>query len=213
MANEVPRDPGVAPSGPGETLSQHPYVDRVRPDPSQPPERVRILEGLLGNSDREGHWRLYFTRELDNYAEFRQEAVVFSEPIPADQEPFLGQEATRVGIKRDATIEFTRTRTPRPVDEFDLDIRLGQLTPRSSTTATNPIYCTGFNCTDFCDYCPTPTDTCNTNCQPTCDTCRTRCGQPTCDTCRTRCDQLTCETCRTECRPCQTEGNTCTCAC
>jgi hypothetical protein len=51
-----------------EELSQDPYVERLRPDPSQPPEAVRILEGLLGDSDREGYRRLYFNRELDYYA-------------------------------------------------------------------------------------------------------------------------------------------------
>src|SRR5918997_5052952 len=116
MADEERREP--------ENLGQDPFVERRRPDPSQPPEPVRILEGLLGDSDREGYKRLYFTRELDNYAEFRTEDVLFSEPIPPDQPPFLGQQATRVGIRRDATIEYTRVRTPRPVDEFDLDVRL-----------------------------------------------------------------------------------------
>jgi hypothetical protein len=108
-----------------EDLGQDPYVERRRPDPSQPPEEVRIQEGLLGDSDREGYKRLYFTRELDHYAEFRTEDVTFTEPIAPDQPPFLGQQATRVGIKRNATIEYTRVRTPRPVDEFDLDVRLG----------------------------------------------------------------------------------------
>jgi hypothetical protein len=117
MANDQER------GGP-EDLGQDPFVERLRPDPSQAPERVRILEGLLGDSDREGYKRLYFTRGLDSYAEFRAEDVVYSESIPPDQSPFLGQQATRVGIRWDATLEFTRARAPRPVDEFDLDIRL-----------------------------------------------------------------------------------------
>jgi hypothetical protein len=107
-----------------EDLGQDPFVERRRPDPSQPPEAVRILEGLLGDSDREGYKRLYFNRALDHYAEFRTEDVAFRESIPSEQAPLVGYEATRVGIRRDATIEFTRVRTPRPVDEFDLDVRL-----------------------------------------------------------------------------------------
>jgi hypothetical protein len=118
MANdEGRRDP--------EDLSQDPFVERMRPDPSEPPEQVRILEGLLGDSDRAGYKRLYFTRELDSYAEFRTEDVVFTEPIPPDQPPFLGEQATRVGIRRDAPVEYTRVRAPRAVDDFDLDVRLG----------------------------------------------------------------------------------------
>jgi len=124
MANDQER-------GSHEDLGQDPFVENLRPDPSQPPEPVRILEGLLGDSDREGYKRLYFTRELDNYAEFRSEDVVFREPIPSEQAPLVGLEATRVGIRRDAAIEYTRVRAPRPVDEFDLDVRLGGPTTRA----------------------------------------------------------------------------------
>jgi hypothetical protein len=119
MANEESREP--------QDLGQDPYVEKVRPDPSQPPEAVRILEGFMGESDREGYRRLYFTHELDYYTEFRVGDVVFSETIPPDQPPFLGQQATRVGLRRDATVEYARTRAPRPVDEFDLDVRFGAL--------------------------------------------------------------------------------------
>jgi hypothetical protein len=125
VANEEEqRNPEEEPGGPEEELSQDPFVEKVRPDPSEPPIPIRVFEGLLGKSDREGYWRLYFSRELDNYAEFRQDDVVFSEPIPPDEPPFLGLDATRIGIRRDATIEYTRVRAPRPVDEFDLDVRL-----------------------------------------------------------------------------------------
>jgi hypothetical protein len=119
MTNEESRGP--------EELSQDPHVERVRPDPSEPPVPVRIMEGLMGRSDREGCWRLYFTPDLDNYAEFRAEDVVYSESIPPEQSPLVGLDATRVVIKRDATIEYTRIRTSRPVDEFDLDVRLEAL--------------------------------------------------------------------------------------
>jgi hypothetical protein len=81
--------------GSPEDLGQDPYVERLRPDPSRPLEEVRILEGLLGDSDREGYKRLYFNRELDRYAEFRVEDVLFSEPIPPDQPPVLGKQAFR----------------------------------------------------------------------------------------------------------------------
>jgi hypothetical protein len=133
MANEERREP--------QDLGQDPYVEKLRPDPSQPPEAVRILEGFLGESDREGYRRLYFTRELDYYLEFRAEDVVFTERIPSDQPPFLGQQATRMGIRRDATIEYARTRAPRPVDEFDLDIRLS--TAEGFGEFLRPKDCTG----------------------------------------------------------------------
>jgi hypothetical protein len=46
--------------GPGdpEELPQHPYVERLKPDPTQPAKRVVDLTGLPGNSDRPGYQRL-----------------------------------------------------------------------------------------------------------------------------------------------------------
>jgi hypothetical protein len=194
--------------GSPEDLGQDAFVERLRPDPSQPPERVRILEGLLGDSDKEGYKRLYFTRELDHYAEFRTEDVVFRDRIPSEQSPLVGLETTRVGIRWDATIEYTWSRTPRPVDEFDLDIRLG---------APGGAFGERRRPTRRCE---TRYTRCN---QDTC-TCATRCGQ---DTCFATCNQFTCATvcatcgrdtcldtcgCPTEARTCNnTQCNTCPC--
>jgi hypothetical protein len=231
MANEEePRDPEEERGGPEDELSQDPFVERLRPDPSEPPIPIRVLEGLLGSSDREGYWRLYFTRELDYYAEFRAEDVVYSEPIPPDQPPFLGQQATRVGIRRDATIEYTRVRTPRPVDEFDLDIRLGarggwrgpRAIPGPETWEAECPGPTRDTCRTICGGCGGDTfqiticrgrtcidvGTCDT-CARTCDTCLTQCQDTcfTCGTCRTQCGQATCVTCWT----CQTQCGQATC--
>src|SRR5262245_40967281 len=117
-------------SAPGE--GQHPYVDRLRGDPSEPPRRVRVLAGLPGDSDRPGFTRIYFTKDLKSYAEFKADDVVYTEPVPADQPPSLGMEATRVGVGRDAAIDFVRTRGGAPVDEWDLDVRLA---PRAAGAA------------------------------------------------------------------------------
>ena len=185
MADEQPpREPAGEAGGP-EELQQDSFVERFRGDPSQPPQPVRVLEGLLGNSDREGYLRIYFTREFDSYAEFRAEDYVYREPIPADQPPFIGLDASRVAIKRDAPIWYTQVRVPRPVDEFDLDIRLAGLGP--SGGAALPI--TAHICTD--------------------GTCRTDCNQATCETCRTQCGQATCHTCQTQCNTCHTDCGTC----
>jgi hypothetical protein len=196
------------PGGPEEGLSQDPHVERLRPDPSEPPTPVRVLQGLLGDSDREGYKRLYFSRELDYYAEFRRNDVVYSEPIAPEQPPFVGLDAKRVGIRRDATIEYTRVRAPRPVDEFDLDIRLGGAPGRAGalllgTQATCQTVCEG-TCHTCQTLCQDTCVTCETVCQATCQaTCETRCGQATCQatcqTCHTQCLQDTCATCRTQC--------------
>jgi hypothetical protein len=122
-------------SGGPEGLPQDPYVERLKPDPSQPSKRVVDLVGLPGNSDRAGYQRLYLTTKLDYYVEFLASDMVFSEAVAADQSPFPGHEATRVSVARDATIHYIWARSPQPVDEFDLDIRLGAPRPAAAARA------------------------------------------------------------------------------
>jgi hypothetical protein len=235
MADERPRDPDN-PQEPGD-LPQHDFVGRMRPDPAQPAARAMVLAGLLGDSDRAGYRRLYFSRTLDYYAEFRAEDVLFPEPVTADQPPLVGLEATRVGIRRDAPVEFTRTTAARPADEFDLDIRLGPrpraamrpLLPAETWEAECPGPTWGDCPTDITCVCGDTVQiticrgaTCIEVCETriTCDTCRTECGQATCQTCRTRCGQptcaATCVTCPTACNQatcvtCQTACDQATC--
>ena len=221
----------------GAERAQDPYVERLRPDPSQPPRAVLTLAGLLGDSDRPGFRRLYFTRELDYYAEFRADDMVDAAPISAEEPPFLGDEATRVRIRRDAMIEYTRTRMARPVDEFDLDVRLGAAQARAGAAPDSFVATCWVTCPLGCIEVPGDTgDTCFcgrdtvqiTICRGrtcvdvgTCDTCGIRCrtdfGQTcdtcagTCDTCQTQCGQNTCagtcNTCQTNCG--QNTCNTC----
>jgi hypothetical protein len=126
MAAETSQDPHEHSDGPGH-VPQHDYVTRFRPDPSAPAQSALILEGLVGDSDRPARKRLYFNRSLDYYAEFSTEDVVDSETIPAEQPPMIGLEATRLAIRRDAPVEFTRLHAARPADEFDLDVRLAAM--------------------------------------------------------------------------------------
>ena len=218
-------------AGGREAFGQDPFVERLRPDPSAPPSAVVVLEGLGGNSDRDGWVRLYFDRSLTYYAEFRREDIVFTEPIPPEQAPMLGLKATRVGLRRDAVLEYTRATRARPRDEFDLDIRLaaaprrpGRMLPAETWEAECPgptwdcdptrsawcgdtvqiTICRGATCVDVCD-----------TRWATCDTCRTDCGQDTCvtcGTCQTQCGQATCATCQTQCGTCQTQCGQATCA-
>jgi hypothetical protein len=175
-------DPG---SGRDETpgpLPQNPFVGRLKPDPSQPAQRVIDLVGLAGDSDRTGYQRLYLTTKLDYYAEFLIEDVVYNETVPADQSPFPGLEAARVSVRRDATINYTWARSPQPVDEFDLDVRLGAAAPVGPPPG-------GFTHPPCIHPSFLPTCTCPTHCnQNTCDTCV---GCPTHIGC-TRCKEDTC---------------------
>src|SRR5216684_3957728 len=206
-----------------EGLPQHPLVDQLKPDPSQPARRFIVLTGLPGNSDRPGYQRLYLTTKLDYYAEFPASDMVHAEAVPADQSQFAGHEATRVRIGRDATIHYIWARSPQPVDEFDLDVRLGAagaaspaLPIRTGVTCFPDGTACG-TCDGTCDdTCPHTCQTCHGTCrtcpgQATCHTCPgqatcagqtcvfTQCNQNTCQTCQTQCNQATCNTCRTQC--------------
>jgi hypothetical protein len=212
------------PSGGGgsrssKDLPQHPLVDQLKPDPSQPAKRVVTLTGLPGNSDRAGFQRLYLTTKLDYYAEFLAKDILMTEAVAADESPFPGVEATRVSIQRDATIHYTWAKAAQPLDEFDLDVRLSQV------VAAPPIPLPTRTCPDgtLCGTCDGTCDTCGRTCF-TCETCNTRCGQATCITCETRCAQVTCvatcltcpthcgqATCTPTCNTCQTQCNQATC--
>jgi len=215
--------PGGGPTA-GKELPQHPLVESLRPDPSQPAKKTVVLIGLPGKSDRPGYQRLYLTTKLDYYAEFLVSGILNSETIPADSSPFPGHEATRVTVGRDANIQYITATSPQPVDEFDLDVRLGA---QAAAAAAMPLV-TGRTCANGCDptnvgrtcvTCPT-CHTCLTECNqhtcaPTCQTCLTQCNQNTCvntqcnqATCQTQCNQATCNTCRTQCNQ-HTCGDTC----
>lgn len=110
-----------------EVARSDPRVSRLRPEPGALPQGTRALYGLLGDSDREGWRRLYLTRALDSYAEFRAEDVVVASQIPPDEHPFLGEQATRVELAREARVDIVRNRRAVDLDEFDLDVRFTRL--------------------------------------------------------------------------------------
>jgi hypothetical protein len=125
MADEPGGGSGAQGPNAGKGLPQHPLVESLRPDPSQPAKKTVVLIGLPGKSDRPGYQRLYLTTKLNYYAEFFVSGILNAETIPADKSPFPGHEATRVTIGRDANIQYISATSPQPVDEFDLDVRLG----------------------------------------------------------------------------------------
>jgi hypothetical protein len=189
-------------------LPQHPLVERLKPDPSQPPLKTIDLVGLPGRSDRAGFQRLYLTTKLDYFAEFQTSDLLHAEAVPADQSPLSGQEATRVSVARNATIYYTSARSAQPVDEFDLDIRLGAPSAVPAAHALPAKLISPANgCTDACPTnitCPhtaCPQTACHTVCG-TCNTCVTCQGMATCaaaatcaghGTCvNTQCVQQTC---------------------
>ena len=187
-------------------FEQDPLVDRLRPNPSAPPLAALVLEGLAGRSTREGFARLYFDTTLNHYAEFASADLLFSEAIPPELPPFVGHKATRVGVRQDAVVDYTRTATAQAGDPFALDVQkgsagrpIGNIQPSDANFPCSPATI-GVECPTQPFGCPTD-QTCGcgtgrTNCVcPTDNTCRTDCGGATCNTCRTDCGQATCHTC------------------
>lgn len=111
--------------GPAQQRPQDPFVDRNRPDPVQRPASPRILQGLWGQSDRSGFRRLYFSRALDVYAEFRAEDVLATADVGPDESPVRGEPATRVAVRGDALVDITRERRAETLSPFDLDLKIG----------------------------------------------------------------------------------------
>ena len=174
-----------------DKLPQHPFVESVKSAPSQPAKKTMVLTGLPGDSDRPDLQRLYLTTKLNYYAEFPVSAILSTEGVPADQSPIAGQEATQVTISRDATVRYVTETSPQPVDEFDLDVRLGAL------SATPAILGTQIGAPGTCETCMTECEPCQTRfvtrCLGTCagHTCvNTQCQQHTCV--NTQCQQHTC---------------------
>jgi hypothetical protein len=166
---------------------QDPQVQRFRPKPEDTPQRRLALVGFLGDSDRPGHRRLYFTARLDYYVEFKIDDALAAVSIPPERAPFPGAEATEVTLREGAVLSYTRTTQARPVDEFDIDLRRlprrTQRRPHLRAAATDWGTC-GEECGSLAGTCPEATcigATCGVTCDETCGgeaTCAVTCGCP-----------------------------------
>jgi hypothetical protein len=218
-----------------------PFVAARISDPATPPTPTVSLTGLFGDSDRADRKRLYLNTRLDYYVEFRTADVIAIDSISPDQPPFLGLDATRVTLARDARVDYVRSQVDPEVDQFALDVRGGAVMPSFAVsdddqcptgfTVCKPLQCrftennraTCQTCQTDCNAatCDGTCQTCQTNCNQatcggTCQTCQTNCNQATCggtcQTCQTNCNQATCfGTCRPNCTFAQTHCNTCWC--
>ena len=196
-----------------------PFVAARINDPAAPPPASFQLAGLLGDSDRDGIRRLYLNTTLDYYVEFKTDDVLAVESVTPDQPPFVGLDATRVTLNRDAQVEYVHSR-PAAADAFNVDAQSGPpggFGVDTIETGTQPTAPTWTLPTDLTDTLPqTPgcvPDTILRGCFPTRQTmcvscgiaCITRnitCQVTACNTCRTcrgatcaTCDDATCVTC------------------
>lgn len=210
------------PSGTGDAAQNHendvgprspdPFIQARVSDPSVPVPPSLALSGLFGDSDRSGRHRLYLNTRLDYYVEFSDADVLVVESIGPDLPPFVGLDATRVTLVRDAHVDYVRSRTVESTDWLDV-------TPQVAATAAPPIQLALsrqiWNCETHeatacrpqaCDPTLWGTCVCTEN------TCATACNQATCrgtcNTCATACNQGTCAgrtcnqgTCAGTCKP------------
>ncbi|MGI5380555.1 hypothetical protein ACQEV2_41350 [Streptomyces sp. CA-251387] len=96
---------------------QDPVVEKFRCQPRRAEDRSEegpTFNGFLGDSDRPGHRRLYFTRNFDYCIEFAVDDVVDSAGILWEQPPFIGAEATRITLRKGAEVSYACMSTHRP---------------------------------------------------------------------------------------------------
>lgn len=122
-----------------EGLKPDPIVEKLVPDPSEPALPAIVLTGLLGRSARDGYWRLYFTAELSEYTEVREEDVLHHESMGKEHPPFVGLESTKLWIKRDAEVMNTRLGSPSQVQASFLASDIGPDLTVEAGTAAGPL--------------------------------------------------------------------------
>jgi hypothetical protein len=97
---------------------QDPRVAVGRPTPDDSARPGKTFVGFLGDSPRPGYRRLYFDPALTRFAEFAAGDVIDHSPIPPDQPPFPGEQATRVTFRPGAPMELGQSLT---TDDLDLE--------------------------------------------------------------------------------------------
>ncbi len=116
-------------AGSQNELRQDKLVDRLAPDPSQPPQALTILSGFLSRSQNEGQYRLYLTPTFDAYVELAEEDIVYSKSLPESASVLGG---TLLWIRSGASLQYTRTIFRKIQAEF----LTGAITASSAASAS-----------------------------------------------------------------------------
>jgi hypothetical protein len=95
-------------------LSPDPLVESLVPEGGNPPSAI-VLEGFLGQSDREGHRRLYVDPSLSTYLDIPEDEIVHSRKAGEDSR--LGT-STLLWVRRSAEIEQTVVDSRRVQADF-----------------------------------------------------------------------------------------------
>jgi hypothetical protein len=232
MEDPKKKTPPASKSAPNEK-----WLERLGVSSGEAPGGIAVYVGLLRqNPADDSQYQLYQTLDMRSCLHIGKADVVHIEELAADKSPFGSLGGARVFVRAGSKIQSVRTSTntfEAGADDFDLDIRLGPLSPRatSSTAACGNPSVPETQCGDACNTLPPFSDPdvgpCHTVPQTICG-CTAKCtidtcgcpptGQPTCQcnppTARTNCAQTciltncgtcqTCNTCATNCGTCQT---------
>jgi hypothetical protein len=121
-----------------DALKPDELIERLIPDPSNPDVK-RITGFLMGNSDREGYWRLYLTVNLNHYIEFRKEETLYAHQFRPGR--------TVIWIKPGSRIHEMKARSA-PVEFLQGQVRRGFLRGVSGITQVMDLEagCPGSGC-------------------------------------------------------------------
>jgi hypothetical protein len=82
-------------------LKQDPLVEHLVPDPVDHQPTIQ-LTGWLGKAAKEGFWRLYLTPQLDEYVQFADKDVIYTQPAKPEHSPLGG---TTVWLQAATTLQ------------------------------------------------------------------------------------------------------------
>jgi hypothetical protein len=104
-------------------LEQDELVRELVPNATEVPD-AKMFVGLLGASAQEGYWRLYFSTDLKDYLEVRDEDILLSKSLRTEENPLGG---TAVWIRSGADLQVKRRST---AETGGADFLTGRITAR-----------------------------------------------------------------------------------
>lgn len=104
-------------------LEQDEVVQELVPNAAELPD-AKMFVGLLGTGAEEGYWRLYFSTDLKDYVEIRDEDILLTKSLKTVENPLGG---TAVWIRSEADLQVKRRST---AETGGADFLTGRITAR-----------------------------------------------------------------------------------
>ena len=98
----------------GGKLKQDELVRELVPNPTQVPN-AKMFVGLFGAGAQEGYWRLYYSTELKDFLEVREEDILLTRSLKTEENPLGG---TALWVQAEADIQVTRRSSRETEAEF-----------------------------------------------------------------------------------------------